>query len=84
MEHTLVQLPEILKLAGHAVRWNVLTALARSDYRVQDLVEQLSLQQNLVSYHLCQLREGHLVTFLVNALRSEQDWPSNMSICPHM
>lgn len=62
MEHTPVQLPEILKLAGHAVRWNVLTALARSDYRVQDLVEQLSLQQNLVSYHLRQLREGHLVT----------------------
>lgn len=62
MEHTPVQLPEILKLVGHAARWNVLTALARSDYRVQDLVEQLSLQQNLVSYHLRQLREGHLVT----------------------
>ena len=62
MEHTLVQPPEVLKLAGHAVRWNVLTALARSDYRVQDLVEQLSLPQNLVSYHLRQLREGRLVT----------------------
>jgi DNA-binding MarR family transcriptional regulator len=62
MTHTLVQPPEVLKLAGHAVRWNVLTALARSDYRVQDLVEQLSLPQNLVSYHLRQLREGQLVT----------------------
>jgi protein-tyrosine-phosphatase len=62
MEHTLVQPPEVLKLAGHPVRWNVLTALARSDYRVQDLVEQLSLPQNLVSYHLRQLREGRLVT----------------------
>jgi protein-tyrosine-phosphatase len=62
MEHTLVQPPEVLKLAGHAVRWNVLTSLARSDYRVQDLVEQLSLPQNLVSYHLRQLREGRLVT----------------------
>lgn len=62
MEHTLVQPPEVLKLAGHAVRWNVLTSLARSDYRVQDLVEQLSLPQNLVSYHLRQLREGQLVT----------------------
>jgi protein-tyrosine-phosphatase len=62
MENALVQPPDILKLAGHAVRWNVLTALARSDYRVQDLVEQLSLPQNLVSYHLRQLREGQLVT----------------------
>jgi protein-tyrosine-phosphatase len=62
MEHTLVQPPGVLKLAGHAVRWNLLTSLARSDYRVQDLVEQLHLPQNLVSYHLRQLREGHLVT----------------------
>ena len=62
MEHMLVQPPEVLKLAGHPVRWNVLTSLARSDYRVQDLVEQLSLPQNLVSYHLRQLREGQLVT----------------------
>jgi ArsR family transcriptional regulator, arsenate/arsenite/antimonite-responsive transcriptional repressor / arsenate reductase (thioredoxin) len=62
MEYTLVQPPAVLKLAGHPVRWNVLTSLARSDYRVQDLVEQLSLPQNLVSYHLRQLREGRLVT----------------------
>lgn len=62
MDYTLVQPPEVLKLAGHAVRWNVLTSLAHSDYRVQDLVEQLSLPQNLVSYHLRQLREGQLVT----------------------
>lgn len=62
MEHALVHPPEILKLAGHPVRWNLLTFLARSDYRVQDLVEQLHLPQNLVSYHLRQLREGQLVT----------------------
>lgn len=62
MEHMLVEPPAVLKLAGHAVRWNVLNALARSDYRVQDLVEQLSLPQNLVSYHLRQLRQGQLVT----------------------
>ena len=30
MEHTLVQPPEVLKLAGHAVRWNLLTSLARA------------------------------------------------------
>ena len=62
MEHRLVHPPEVLKLAGHPVRWNLLTSLARSDYRVQDLVEQLHLPQNLVSYHLRQLREGQLVT----------------------
>jgi protein-tyrosine-phosphatase len=53
--------PEVFKLAGHPVRWNLLMRLARSDERVQDLVEQLKLPQNLVSYHLRQLRDGHLV-----------------------
>src|SRR5215469_10522805 len=53
--------PEVFKLAGHPVRWNLLTRLARSDERVQDLVDQLKLPQNLVSYHLRQLRDGHLV-----------------------
>jgi protein-tyrosine-phosphatase/DNA-binding transcriptional ArsR family regulator len=53
--------PEVLKLVSHEVRWNVLHLLSRSDYRVQELVERLNLPQNLVSYHLKQLREGHLV-----------------------
>src|SRR5215472_2452590 len=58
---TLPRPPEVFKLAGHPVRWNLLTRLARSDERVQDLVEQLKLPQNLVSYHLRQLRDGHIV-----------------------
>jgi protein-tyrosine-phosphatase len=58
---TLPHPPEIFKLAGHPVRWNLLTRLARSDERVQDLVGQLKLPQNLVSYHLRQLRDGDLV-----------------------
>lgn len=58
---TLPQPPEIFKLAGHPIRWNLLMRLARSDERVQDLIEQLKLPQNLVSYHLRQLRDGHLV-----------------------
>ena len=53
--------PSVFKLAGHPVRWNLLMRLARSDERVQDLVEQLKLPQNLVSYHLRQLWDGHLV-----------------------
>ena len=58
---TLPQPPEVFKLAGHPIRWNLLMRLARSDERVQDLIEQLKLPQNLVSYHLRQLRDGHLV-----------------------
>jgi protein-tyrosine-phosphatase len=62
MESTkLPQPPEVFKLAGHPVRWSLLTRLARSDECVQGLVEQLKLPQNLISYHLRQLRDGHLV-----------------------
>jgi ArsR family transcriptional regulator, arsenate/arsenite/antimonite-responsive transcriptional repressor / arsenate reductase (thioredoxin) len=62
MEGLLLPPPEVLKLAGHPIRWSVLTRLARSDYRVQELVAFLQLPQNLVSYHLRQLRSGNLVT----------------------
>src|SRR5215468_6576182 len=62
MDGLLTAPPEILKLAGHPVRWSLLTRLARSDYRVQELVTFLQLPQNLVSYHLRQLRSGNLVT----------------------
>jgi len=62
MEDILIQPPGVLKLVAHEVRWNLLQHLSRSDYRVGDLVERLHLPQNLVSYHLKQLRQGHLVT----------------------
>jgi ArsR family transcriptional regulator, arsenate/arsenite/antimonite-responsive transcriptional repressor / arsenate reductase (thioredoxin) len=62
MEDVLVQPPGVLKLVAHEVRWNLLQHLSQSDYRVNDLVERLHLPQNLVSYHLKQLRQGHLVT----------------------
>ena len=62
MENMLIQPPGILKLVAHEVRWNLLQQLAHSDYRVNDLVDRLHLPQNLVSYHLKQLRHGHLVT----------------------
>ena len=62
METLLVTLPDVLKLVSHEVRWKLLQLLAHSDYRVQDLVGRLQLPQNLVSYHLKQLRQGHLVT----------------------
>ena len=62
MNSVLTAPPAVLKLAGHPIRWSVLTRLARSDYRVQELVSFLQLPQNLVSYHLRQLRSASLVT----------------------
>jgi protein-tyrosine-phosphatase len=50
-----------LKLLAHTLRWNLLTLLARSDYRVQELVHLVEEPQNLVSYHLKRLRKAHLV-----------------------
>lgn len=54
-------LPPFLKLLAHEVRWQLLQTLALSDYRVQELVEQVERPQNLVSYHLRALRDGGLV-----------------------
>jgi protein-tyrosine-phosphatase/DNA-binding transcriptional ArsR family regulator len=53
--------PHFLKLIGHDTRWSILKALAGSDLRVQELVERLGKPQNLVSYHLQQLRKQGLV-----------------------
>ena len=61
MRTTVVQPPSILKLVAHEIRWAIMQELASSDYRVQELVERLGLPQNLVSYHLRKLCEGHVV-----------------------
>jgi len=53
--------PNVLKLLAHTVRWQIVAALAQSDYRVQELEARLRRPQNLVSYHLRLLREGGLV-----------------------
>ncbi len=50
-----------LKLLAHDLRWQLVTFLAGSDFRVQELVALLKQPQNLVSYHLKQLREAELV-----------------------
>jgi predicted transcriptional regulator len=49
---------DFLKLLAHDVRWVLVTALAESDRRVQELVTLLARPQNLISYHLRLLREG--------------------------
>jgi protein-tyrosine-phosphatase/DNA-binding transcriptional ArsR family regulator len=53
--------PEFLRLAGHPVRWLLLSELARSDRQVRELKALLGQPQSLVSYHLARLRAGGLV-----------------------
>jgi ArsR family transcriptional regulator, arsenate/arsenite/antimonite-responsive transcriptional repressor / arsenate reductase (thioredoxin) len=54
--------PSFVSLAAHPLRWRLLTALTASDYRVRELTQLVGEPQNLVSYHLRQLRTGGLVT----------------------
>jgi ArsR family transcriptional regulator, arsenate/arsenite/antimonite-responsive transcriptional repressor / arsenate reductase (thioredoxin) len=54
--------PVFLRAAGHPLRWRLLGELAASDRQVQELTTRLGQPQNLVSYHLGQLRKAHLVT----------------------
>lgn len=61
--------PDILKLLSHDLRWQMVRALANSDYRVQELASLVEQPLNLVSYHLKQLRQGQVVT----TRRSEAD-----------
>jgi protein-tyrosine-phosphatase/DNA-binding transcriptional ArsR family regulator len=54
--------PSFLRLAGHPVRWRLLSELAHSDRRVGELCTRLELPQNLVSYHLGRLRAERVVS----------------------
>ena len=53
--------PGFLGLAGHRLRWRLLTELARSDRQVRELTALIGEPQNLVSYHLGRMRAGGLV-----------------------
>jgi protein-tyrosine-phosphatase/DNA-binding transcriptional ArsR family regulator len=61
--------PEFLQLAGHPLRWRLLSELSRSDRLVGELTALVGEPQNLVSYHLGKLRDGRLVS----ARRSSAD-----------
>lgn len=61
--------PALFKLLGHDLRWHLLSSLVLGDLRVHELVERLDRPQNLVSYHLRQLRDAGLV----RERRSSQD-----------
>lgn len=56
-----VQPLSFLKILAHDLRWQLISVLTQSDYRVQELVNRLQQPQNLISYHLKQLRSLHLV-----------------------
>jgi ArsR family transcriptional regulator, arsenate/arsenite/antimonite-responsive transcriptional repressor / arsenate reductase (thioredoxin) len=63
------QPPEILGLLSDPLRWQLVGELGRSDRRVGELVNLVGKPQNLVSYHLAELRHAGLV----NARRSSAD-----------
>ncbi|WP_439659478.1 ArsR family transcriptional regulator [Lentzea sp. HUAS TT2] len=54
--------PAFVRLAGHPLRWQLLTALSGGDHRVRELVTLVDQSQNLVSYHLRLLRDAGFVT----------------------
>ena len=54
--------PAFLQLAGHPLRWRLLSELARSDRLVHELTDLVGEAQNLVSYHLAKLRDARLVS----------------------
>src|SRR5205823_7134049 len=61
--------PAFLQLVADPQRWQLLRALAQSDRRVGELTELVGKPQNLVSYHLAELRTAGLVS----ARRSSAD-----------
>jgi len=61
--------PGFVQLVAHPLRWRLLRELTQSDRAVWELTERVDKPQNLVSYHLRQLRDGGLV----HAQRSAAD-----------
>jgi protein-tyrosine-phosphatase/DNA-binding transcriptional ArsR family regulator len=59
---TQVDGPQFLRVIGDRHRWAILSALASSDRRVGELTELVGERQNLVSYHLRELRDAGLVS----------------------
>ncbi|BCZ24626.1 ArsR family transcriptional regulator [Mycobacterium senriense] len=53
--------PPLMRMAAHPLRWALLTELASGDHRVRELAAAVGEPQNLVSYHLRLLRSAGLV-----------------------
>jgi ArsR family transcriptional regulator, arsenate/arsenite/antimonite-responsive transcriptional repressor / arsenate reductase (thioredoxin) len=62
LTHAAAQPLAFLKLLAHDIRWRILVALVKSDYRVNELVELIKQPPNLISYHLKRLRLKQLVS----------------------
>jgi protein-tyrosine-phosphatase len=62
ISETHAQVPPILHLLAHPLRWQVVNLLKISDLRDQELVEGTLQPYNLVSYHLRMLRTAGLVS----------------------
>jgi protein-tyrosine-phosphatase/DNA-binding transcriptional ArsR family regulator len=66
--------PAFLALAGHALRWQLLVELGRSDRTVQQLTLLVDEPQNLVSYHLGKLRRAGLVSARRSTADGRDSW----------
>jgi protein-tyrosine-phosphatase/DNA-binding transcriptional ArsR family regulator len=55
------EVPEFVRAVGHPLRWRLIGELATGDRNVSDLTTRVGQPQNLVSYHLGQLRKARLV-----------------------
>jgi ArsR family transcriptional regulator, arsenate/arsenite/antimonite-responsive transcriptional repressor / arsenate reductase (thioredoxin) len=62
MYYLQMNVPAVFQLAGHPLRWRVLSELAASDRRVRELIDVFDESQPLISYHLRELRQAGLVT----------------------
>jgi protein-tyrosine-phosphatase/DNA-binding transcriptional ArsR family regulator len=77
--------PTFLQLAGHPVRWGILTTLARSDSRVRELTRALHEPQSLISYHLGRLRaEGAVATRRSSADRRDSYYRLDLERCAEL
>lgn len=56
-----VEVPLLMHMASHPLRWALLTELAAGDRRVRELTAAVDEPQNLISYHLRQLRSAGLI-----------------------
>src|SRR6266496_6123920 len=62
MAMEVTQPPEVLGLLSDPLRWQLVGELGRSDLRVGELVQLVGKPQNLVSYHLAELRNAGIVS----------------------
>jgi protein-tyrosine-phosphatase/DNA-binding transcriptional ArsR family regulator len=76
--------PSVVRLLADPLRWRLVRELALSDRRVRELVAAVGQPQNLVSYHLRQLRTGGLVTARRSSFDARDAYYSlDLDACAH-